>query len=527
LDNTKPVILFLLGVLLGAVAVMLLWLGSSGGGMAVGLGSLGESEIIKESTNDSSGILLSHGPSGATILTTGERGTRSIFIDASGTQRELICYTSVYCIDETPCEEECEEEECVEPGEMCGYWPAESTGSVVANFPQSGGNYYGECCPPDECINGYCTPPEEECVQLGDSCETDNDCCEGTCTNGVCSEEEECLETGEMCGLAQDPNVATHVSMIDYGECCEPDVCVNNFCSPPEECVQLGEVCRTDNDCCEGTCINGICSEGDECNDYGEMCGLAQDPNVVTHVSMIDYGDCCDQYVCLNNICGGTTMDECFQPGEACKLDEECCEGYSCIDYVCGTPCVDMGERCVAGQIGCCEGFCVSGECAECKPGGYTCDSSSDCCEGYECSNGRCSKASTCAEADEDCDSTEDCCEGMMCSDNGVCVECAPAGDYCEGYSGAGLSCCEDSYCIYGMCKEKVDYLCEDTEGYPDYYSLGSATGEYEGVYGTYVDYCQDSRTAVDYYCQMNDEYSPVLMGTITCPNGCSGGACK
>jgi hypothetical protein len=498
LDNTKPVILFLLGVLLGAVAVMLLWLGSSGGGMAVGLGSMGESEIIKESTNDSSGILLSHGPLGATILTTGERGTRSIFIDASGTQRELICYTSVYCIDETPCEEECEEEECVEPGEMCGYWPAESTGSVVANFPQSGGKYYGECCPPDECINGYCTPPEEECVQLGDSCETDNDCCEGTCTSGVCSEEEECVETGEMCGLVQDPSVVTHVSMIDYGECCEPLECTNNFCSPPEE----------------------------ECQDYGQMCGLVQDPNVVTHVSMVDYGDCCDPYICTNGVCGSGAQP-CIQVGLSCLPESDCCGDASCVDGFCANPCAGPNDRCVSGQIECCEGFCVSGQCEDCKPGGYTCDSSSDCCEGYECSNGRCSKISTCNEADEHCDSTEDCCEGLSCSPNEVCVECAPAGDYCGDYSGAGLSCCDDSYCLYGICKEKIDYLCEDTEDYPDYYNVGSATGEYEGVYGTYTDYCQDERTAVDYYCEVNDEYSPVLTGTVTCPNGCSGGACK
>ncbi len=179
-----------------------------------------------------------------------------------------------------------------------------------------------------------------------------------------------------------------------------------------------------------------------------------------------------------------------------------CCEGYRCWEFECEPEetCEDEGDRC---------------------------DSDSDCCEGLVCLDGYCMEETECGEEGDTCGFGVECCEGLYCSENDVCVECADIGETCGGYAAPGTECCPGGFCYMGICEEQTEHLCEDDENGPDYYSPGSVTGEYLGDYGTYEDYCQDSRTVVDYYCTVNNEYAPVESGTVTCPNGCSGGACN
>lgn len=537
---------FVLGLLLGCVAVMLLWLNSPGcstfTGWLEGPGAADAGAV--EIHNISAGTLLAADGTGRTIMATGDRGVRSIFTDSSGSERDVVCYTSIYCVDDTPCEEECEEDECVDNGKRCGFWPASTdTGNLAALTPMSDGKFYGECCPPYECVNGYCEEEEEECVQ-----------------------------TSRMCGMVQNPNVLTHVEYIDYGDCCPPDECIDNVCSPPEECVETGEGCgeytfvtgagtytEELGSCCPpDECVDNVCTPPEECNDYGELCGLVQDPNTITHVSYIDYGECCDPYLCVNNYCGGGQCAEAGQPCSAdaccdgltcspnlicieedectpldgvCKTDSECCEGTYCNEYAC-SECKTSGS-CFAGAGMCCEGYlCQNSRCTrDCQDEGDYCADDSECCSGYYCSaNQECvSEEPECTESGGTCKSNSECCGGLVCEDY-ECVEegeCAAVGEYCGYYTTAGLDCCSDAYCYYGTCMQKLDYLCTDTEDGPDYYNVGTATGSYNGDYGSYTDYCADARTAVDYYCEVNNEYSPIYTGSVTCPNGCSGGACK
>lgn len=566
--DSRLVMVFLLGMVAGSILVMLFWM-SSPGGTTVDIFNERETLERGEVLNTTGGVLVAEDGSGGTIMATGGGGTFATFTDASGQSRDVVCYTSVYCIDRTPCPP-CDGE-CVDLGERCGYWPSQQEQGYLAAAPQDEGTYYGECCEPYFCYGGYCSEEREECVDYGGACRNDSDCCDGYCLDGVCTYEEECVETGETCGMVQDPSIATHVSYVDYGECCPPDECLNNVCTPPEECMDYGEVCGyvanySDpthvgetyyGECCEPyECIDNRCGNPEEeCKDYGESCGYVSYVTGATQAEEF-LGNCCEPYECVNNVCDGS--EECTDLGGNCKTDEECCEGYVCTDYVCSNPCADLGETCSEGYVDCCEGgFCVQGICEECKPGGYSCEPGNDeCCEGYRCWEFRCTKEETCSDEGDDCSEDGDCCEGLFCydgvcseeiecgeegetcglgvecceglycSENDECVECAGVGETCGDYAG-GLSCCPDAYCYMGICEEKTDRLCEDEEDGPDYYAQGTATGEYNGDYGTYTDYCQDSRTVVDYYCQVNNEYSPVLAGTVTCPNGCSGGACK
>ncbi len=548
--DEKMIMLFILGVLLGGFMVMLLWL-SSPGCMTVDLFSEQTRETTVQELNVTPGILVASDSSGRTITTTGERGTPASFIDPYGTRRDVVCYTSIYCIDETPCDP-CDEEECVDNGQRCGYWPGE-TGTLAANY-QAEGRDYGECCPPYECTDGYCRPPqEEECQDYGLLCGYAYDysdqtpiekyygeCCPPyECVDNKCGREGTgCVETGDICGEVQ-PSATHATDPMDYGECCPPDECINNRCTPPEECV-----------------------------DYGQTCGQVQTSGTVTNVAYTDYGECCPPYECVNNKC---EEEGCQEDGEVCEYGPTfattaappgniwygyCCDPLSCINGYCGEVCEDTGGICKTDND-CCEGFCMNGLCADCKTSGSCSPGAATCCEGYRCWEYECEREETCDEEGDRCSKDSDCCDdllcidehcaeetdcgdegdtcglgveccnGLYCTENDECEECADIGDFCGGYTAQGMPCCPGGFCYMEFCQAETNHLCTDQENGPDYYSPGSATGDYNGDYGTYVDYCINENTVVDYYCTVNNEYAPIEAGMVTCPQGCSSGACN
>ncbi|MEM4272156.1 MAG: hypothetical protein QXH30_01070 [Candidatus Bilamarchaeaceae archaeon] len=460
---------------------------------------------------------------GRMLATTGQRGTPSLFTDERGNTRSLICYMSYYCVDETPCEETCGGEECVDYGQMCGYWPGQA-GTAAATNVQSGGKDYGECCPPYECINGYCGK-REECRKENEMCglvypsqayttayvnqqPTDyGECCPPyECVNNRCTPAEECVKTGNLCGRVQDPSITTHLAYKDYGDCCEPDQCINNRCAPPEEqCVETGGGCGTytyytgnqkiENYlgmCCPpAECVNNVCTEEEPCVPTGRMCGYGPATSA-TYASVQNrtwYGDCCEGNICTNGYC----VAQCGNAGEKCDDSNPCCSGLECEGGVCTRPCVGLGETCAVGRIECCSPyFCVSGKCATCQPGGYACKSDAECCENYFCGdNGRCERYSACMKENAECSKDSDCCDGLVCFD--------------------------------GICKEEG--TCTDTDQGKNQYSQGTATGSYQGDYGSYTDYCFATGASMlyEYYCD-GDEVAVVAM---TCPQGCTNGKCN
>jgi len=60
---------------------------------------------------------------------------------------------------------------------------------------------------------------------------------------------------------------------------------------------------------------------------------------------------------------------------------------------------------------------------------------------------------------------------------------------------------------------------CTDTDGGQDFYTAGSVTDSS----GTYDDFCGDSTTVVEYYCDDNEDVGD---STLYCFNGCLGNEC-
>ena len=470
-------------------------------------------------------------------------GKPSVYVDQAGRERPVSCYQMEYCV-EVP---ECEEEECVQEGNRCGYGqttlthlsadapfygdccegtacidgycrrgqcvpdgglcgfgpsgnrenlpsiptgtythPAINTGGTDANTagtasPNPGlttglsvyqPTYYGECCGTSECVNGYCRPPQEECVEQGQTCgygqttvtalvpSTSNyygRCCDQMeCVNGVCQPpEEQCNERGQFCGYGPQTFTANLQSPTYYGECCGNDQCVNGYCTPPaQNCVQTGGTCGYGTQylttaavppgatyygtCCEGDyCYNGKCVPNQGCSPQGGKCVEGQIP-------------CCEGYECVNGVCSVP----CKELGGTCRYDSDCCQGTWCKDGTCTNECIATeGSACLPGRKECCSGMqCTNGRCVTpCKKEG-PCEKNSDCCDGYYCSENKvCTRESTqpqCQTSGSCAAGASVCCEGYYCNQNYYCTPCNGYGYPCTSSS----ECCSPYSCIQGYC---------------------------------------------------------------------------
>ena len=87
-------------------------------------------------------------------------------------------------------------------------------------------------------------------------------------------------------------------------------------------------------------------------------------------------------------------------------------------------------------------------------------------------------------------------------------------------YKRQGYYCGDQGYCTPEVGQTSG---CTDSDG-SDYYNAGHVTGYFDSVYGTYDDYCPDDGHVVEYTCSaLSNE---VVAQQITCPAGCSAGAC-
>ena len=508
-------------------------------------------------------------------------GRPSTYIDTGGATRDLNCYQMEYCVETPECEEQCVNEgsqcgygqtpltnlaasapfygdccdgtacrdgycrrdECVPDGKLCQYGPTgerdalpyvPGTYTQATNIGTGGTNadgtanpnpgltngisiyqptYYGECCDNSQCIEGYCTPPERECIQQGATCgygqtpitalvpSTSNyygQCCDQmACVDGTCQPpEEQCNDRGQFCGYGPQTFTTNYQTPTYYGDCCGDDQCLNGYCSPPaQNCVQTGATCGYGTTyttvaappsanyygtCCEGDyCSMGRCVPNQGCSGQGETCVAGQ-------IS------CCEGYECTNGRC----VTPCEQIGGTCAYDSDCCQGSWCNDGTCSNACMEKeGSTCLAGRR--------------------------ECCAGMECSSGRCTTPCT---KSGPCGSDGDCCDDYYCSENNVCTERVAEGCQTSGSCAVGAAvCCEGYYCNDNLvCTPMESGDCTDSDGM-DYFVSGYATGEYQGDYGTYYDYCEDTYHVVEYYCAATA--AVVTSTTYTC-GVCDDGAC-
>jgi hypothetical protein len=536
------VIFFLVGILFGIIALFLLayffWPQQCCG--AQQSVPQGDTTIIR----DSGGNVITYNA--------GDQGTSTTYTDPSGRERELLCYESLYCVEQCPgCSNEtCDSGECVQDGSYCGYGTVSRT-SVTRLTDSS--TFYGGCCDGSACVNGYCQ--RGTCVNNDGLCgygPTSNtavvnnptyygECCAGyDCIDGFCTPptQDECSGQGASCAYGATDIIAVVPDVSPYyGRCCSDMACIRGICEPPAECTDLGSFCgygptTYTNDyqapayygtCCgDNQCVNGYCTPpGQTCIQTGATCGYGTAyTTVAPPPGATYYGTCCQGDYCYNGMC--TPEGGCSAQGETCAAGQvECCEGYTCTNGMCATPCTTLGSSCTydseccAGtwcSDGTCSNACISAVGASCTPGRR------DCCGGMQCQDGLCNRECSTSGS---CSSASDCCDGYYCSDNMQCTpnptcetagRCSSDSDCCSGYV-----CGETGYCT-------VEASCYDSDGSSYYTPNGYTYGYFDGILGTYYDYCTDYYHMVEYTCSAAS--GNVVSTPYTCAYGCADGGC-
>lgn len=323
------------------------------------------------------------------------------------------------------------------------------------------------CCPNNESPggSGVCVPdsvscnPTGECsAQPGDTCETNNDCCTGSCMSGICA----CLDAsrpwlGCGCDTGSEIPCGDNASLV----CCPttttpggPGTCTAASVGCEAVCSSYpGEECASSDDCCVGSCFSGICActpglgwEGCDCTVNGEgQCGAP------TTLVCCQKGDApAGDGVCTSGMTGCQVVCN-ADPGDECASNADCCLG-TCMSGICACedpsrP--DVGCPCQVGDAGACGGraelCCNIGQ----EPG-----SAGSCISPMA---GICNPTGHClADPGETCMVDSDCCEGK-CSDDHVCYCADPAEPLrnCSCHSGTEHPCGDDTL------------LCCDTDGIP------------------------------------------------------------
>lgn len=262
------------------------------------------------------------------------------------------CSDAKRCLDQLPV--------CNQASDGCGQ--AEHCCGFLDGLASCAGQ--GTCCKPDgracstnaECCEGECDVAqgtcggERPCVNAGESCEVDEDCCSLNCIGSVCAMV--CKHPGENCS--------------DAAECCS-GLCNGTSC----ECRGSASPCTLHGECCSQLCdpLSGTCAEP-------MMCGVLHDPCNLE-------GDCCaPAYQC------GPALTCCQGQGVGCLGPDACCTG-TCEKGLC---CAGYQQPC-STTSDCCFGNCNSLGGCDCGRQGDSCVDSRDCCGGL-CVSGSC--AATC-----------------------------------------------------------------------------------------------------------------------------------
>ncbi len=269
------------------------------------------------------------------------------------------------------------------------------------------------CSTSDECCQGratYCRPsPEVQrcCLEAGESCETDLDCCGWmVCSDGQCA----CREQGDVC--AQDEDCCPGTDGMGGSV---PSKCVDGRCQPGENaCVPLNHACTEGGTgCCSGLACSTTVYESEE--EPTHCCAPAD-------TACTDDLDCCGLMYCTDGKC------ECGEAGDPCISDVECCEGSACIQGKCYSTvgCGRLGDTCATSSECCgqvvCQPESEGGDRICCVEKRRQCTSDADCCGYMRCvyDSGTGNKLCQCQPEGQACVYTSECCTGLACN-SGTC----------------------------------------------------------------------------------------------------------
>lgn len=236
-------------------------------------------------------------------------------------------------------------------GNVC--WKDPDTGQGSCFVPPGSSCASDEgCFPGTWCVNGQCGTG---CASMGSACQSDAQCCDGTCQGGQCAcvgtwdpcqKDADCC-AGNVCWV--DPNGGSGTCFEPEGSACSSDEgcvpgtwCVNGQCGTG--CASMGNTCESNAQCCTGNCQGGQCT----CVGTWDYCD-SQD-------------DCCPGNQCFFDPYTGNGA--CFKPaGSACETDEGCAPNTACVNGVCTATCSPDGDFCESDGE-CCSGACAGGTCA-------------------------------------------------------------------------------------------------------------------------------------------------------------------
>jgi hypothetical protein len=359
----------------------------------------------------------------------------------------------------------------------------------------------GEACSPLK-SDGFCDA-FEMCLAAGCSTPEVPDACDPQQSAGRCP-------TGEICtaGVCAPLDPSTTCSLTNPAGTCPRDYhCVDGYCiaadgqdapcgpeNPSGQCP-AGQGCSA-GDCQQITPDNvcsmwngyGLCPSGMVCGNFG-VCEVAPGvkPCGPAHLQgPCEYGNVCEDGVCVLRLCDATTPDGACPNGLACHdgdclfpacgplvpFSGTCAHGYVCMDGVCrslsGDACSPLratgacagaaficDNRATSPTFGSCIGrcspgaptgycsaglLCQAGWCLESCASGVICPFSGRCCAvGEECPD-----ATTCVPACPAprvrCNDDQICCPtDFACRDDGVCALRCDSGTRCGVY---GELCC-------------------------------------------------------------------------------------
>ena len=185
-------------------------------------------------------------------------------------------------------------------------------------------------------------------------------------------------------------------------------------------------------------------------------------------------------------VAGCGSASSCRDSGEACTTATDCCSSAeACVSAHCAIAlCTTTGQPCGAG---CCDGLeCTAGKCAApvtCRDVNGACAGTGDCCLPLVCSASKCVNAPSCRTAGLTCSVSSPCCSPLGCA-GGLCGSCSAqtkpcstANDCCDGlacyrnvkacHTAANLNlgdpCRKDSECSSGVCSAWCTKNCVTT----------------------------------------------------------------
>ncbi len=250
-------------------------------------------------------------------------------------------------------------------GVVCS--PVTSDGGVVyldSGLPQCGGACCSRDCAPWGPTQVLICQPASGCHPVGDICYKNSECCGGTGTNPT-----------EVCN--------------------QPDAGLAGVCRNPTGCKPNGDICRLQSMQCNATdnCCSGNVQQFNTCKQDNlgvPRCSYAGDGGncVPSNGPCSSSADCCNLNPCVPDQDGGLTCypSSCVPTSGNCTTDADCCPGGHC--YIQGGQTSGTCQPLTSSDAGTDSG--TTDAAPPCALYGQLCSTSSDCCDGVPCTNGRC-----------------------------------------------------------------------------------------------------------------------------------------